>query len=34
MGLSFWSNLWVLIAGEAAGALAAATAYKIVNGSE
>jgi aquaporin Z len=34
MGLSFWSNFWVLIAGEAAGAVAAATAYKIVNGSE
>jgi aquaporin Z len=34
MGLSFWGNLWVLIAGEAAGAVAAATAYKIVNGSD
>jgi aquaporin Z len=34
MGLSFWGNLWVLIAGEAAGAVAAATAHKIVNGSE
>jgi aquaporin Z len=34
MGLSFWGNFWVLIAGEAAGAVAAATAYKIVNGSE
>jgi aquaporin Z len=34
MGLSFWSNFWVLIAGEAAGAVAAATAYKIVNGSD
>jgi aquaporin Z len=34
MGLSFWNNLWVLIAGEAAGALAAATAYKLVNGSD
>jgi aquaporin Z len=34
MGLSFWSNYWVLIAGEAAGAIAAATAYKLVNGSE
>jgi aquaporin Z len=34
MGLSLWSNYWVLLAGEAAGAVAAATAYKIVNGSE
>jgi aquaporin Z len=34
MGLSFWGNLWVLIAGEAAGAVAAATAYKLVNGSD
>jgi aquaporin Z len=34
MGLSFWSNYWVLLAGELAGAIAAATAYKVVNGSE
>jgi len=34
MGLSFWGNLWVLLSGEVAGAIAAATAYKVVNGSE
>jgi aquaporin Z len=34
MGLSLWSNFWVLIAGEAAGALAAATAYRVVNGGD
>jgi len=34
MGLSLWSNYWVLLAGEAAGAVAAATAYKMVNGAE
>jgi len=34
MGLSFWSNFWVLLAGEVAGAIAAATAYKVVNGSD
>ncbi len=34
MGLSFWSNYWVLLAGELAGAVAAATAYRVVNGSE
>jgi aquaporin Z len=34
MGLSFWSNYWVLLAGEAAGAVTAATAYKMVNGAE
>src|ERR1700678_2495285 len=34
MGLSLWSNYWVLISGEVAGAIAAATAYKVVNGSE
>src|SRR5271157_773376 len=34
MGLSFWSNFWVLLSGELAGAIAAATAYKVVNGSE
>jgi aquaporin Z len=34
MGLSSWGNYWVLLSGEAAGAIAAAAAYKIVNGSE
>jgi len=34
MGLSFWSNYWVLVSGEIAGAIAAATAYKLVNGSD
>jgi aquaporin Z len=34
MGLSLPGNLWVLIAGEVAGSVAAATAYKIVNGPE
>lgn len=34
MGLSFWGNYWVLLAGELAGSIAAATAYKVVNGSE
>ena len=34
MGLSFWGNYWVLLAGEVAGALAAAAAYKAVNGSD
>lgn len=34
MGLSFWGNLWVLLAGELAGAVAAATAYRVVNGAE
>ncbi|HXN35854.1 MAG TPA: aquaporin [Opitutaceae bacterium] len=34
MGLSYWGNLWVLLAGEAAGAVAAAAAYRVVNGSE
>jgi len=34
MGLSFWGNYWVLLSGEIAGAIAAATAYKVVNGSE
>ena len=34
MGLSFPGNLWVLLAGEAAGAVAAATAYRLVNGTE
>jgi aquaporin Z len=34
MGLSLWSNYWVLLAGEVAGAITAATAYKVVNGSD
>ena len=34
MGLSLWSNYWVLVSGEAAGAIAAATVYKVVNGSD
>ena len=34
MGLSLWGNFWILLAGEVAGAVAAATAYKIVNGSD
>jgi aquaporin Z len=34
MGLEFWSNYWVLITGEIAGAIAAATAYKLVNGTD
>jgi aquaporin Z len=34
MGLSFPGNLWVLLTGEAAGAVAAATAYKAVNPAE
>jgi aquaporin Z len=34
MGLSLWSNYWVLLSGEVAGAIAAATVYKIVNGSD
>jgi len=34
MGLSLWSNYWVLVSGEVAGAIAAATAYKVVNGSD
>jgi aquaporin Z len=34
MGLEFWSNYWVLITGEVAGAIAAATAYKLVVGTE
>jgi aquaporin Z len=32
MGLSFWSNFWILIAGEVAGSVAAAAAYKVVHG--
>jgi aquaporin Z len=34
MGLSFASNYWVLVGGEAAGAVTAAIAYKVVNGSD
>jgi hypothetical protein len=34
MGLSFWGNYWVLLAGEVAGSIAAATAYKVVNGND
>jgi aquaporin Z len=34
MGLSLWGNLWILIAGEVAGSIAAATAYKLVNGAD
>ncbi len=34
MGLSFWSNLWVLLGGEILGAVVAGLAYKVVNGSE
>jgi aquaporin Z len=32
MGLSLWGNLWILLSGEIAGAIVAATAYKLVNG--
>jgi aquaporin Z len=31
MGISYWSNFWVLIVGEVAGAVAAAGAYKLAN---
>lgn len=34
MGLSFWSNYWILLSGEVAGAVAAATVYKVVNGAD
>ncbi len=34
MGLSLWSNYWVLLSGEVAGSIAAATVYKFVNGSD
>jgi aquaporin Z len=34
MGLSLWSNYWVLVSGEVAGAIAAASTYKFVNGSD
>jgi aquaporin Z len=33
MGLSHWNCLWILLVGESAGAIAAAAAYKFVNGS-
>jgi len=32
MGISYWHNYWVLIVGEIAGAIAAATAYNLANG--
>jgi aquaporin Z len=31
MGLSLWGNLWILLAGEAAGAVVAAFTYKGIN---
>jgi len=34
MGLSFWSNFWVLLTGEIAGSLVAVTTYKIVHGTD
>ncbi|HEY5079004.1 MAG TPA: aquaporin [Opitutaceae bacterium] len=34
MGLSLWGNLWILLAGEVAGSVAAATAYRFVHGSD
>ncbi len=34
MGLSSWGNFWVLVSGEVAGAIAAAYAYKLVNGND
>jgi aquaporin Z len=34
MGLSLWGNFWILIAGEVAGSLAAAAAYKVIHGSD
>jgi len=34
MGLSFWHNYWVLIAGEVGGAIAAAAAYRLANGQD
>jgi aquaporin Z len=30
MGLSLWGNFWVLLAGEVAGSIAAAAAYKVL----
>jgi aquaporin Z len=32
MGLSLWSNFWVLLSGEVAGSVAAAATYLVVNG--
>jgi aquaporin Z len=32
MGLSLWSNFWVLLTGEIAGSIAAAAAYRVVHG--
>jgi aquaporin Z len=32
MGLSLWSNFWVLLTGEIAGSVAAAATYWVVNG--
>ena len=34
MGLSLWSNFWILLAGEIAGSVVAATTYRFVNGTE
>jgi aquaporin Z len=34
MGLSFAGNFWVLVSGEVAGSIAAAVAYKLVNGAD
>jgi len=34
MGLSAWGNYWILLAGEVAGSVAAAAAYRFVNGSD
>jgi aquaporin Z len=34
MGLAAWSHFWLYLVGEAAGAIAAAFAYKIVNGGD
>jgi aquaporin Z len=34
MGLSLWSNLWILLLGEALGAVMAALVYKGINGGD
>jgi len=34
MGLSLWGNFWTLVAGEVAGSITAAMAYRVVNGSD
>jgi glycerol uptake facilitator-like aquaporin len=34
MGLSAWSNIWIFLAGNFAGAALAAAIYKVVNPSE